>query len=95
MAVAYPRKFQNAIGAREILTQVVRDREVHLVTLNRYGYSKQRSCVANLLEVANTMPIWQRPQYLMERLPQTLLAPDLQMTNQLSIINYQFKDTSP
>jgi hypothetical protein len=36
--------------------------------------------VENLLEVANTMPIWQRPQYLMERLPQTLLAPDLQMT---------------
>jgi hypothetical protein len=26
------------------------------------------------------MPIWQRPQYLMERLPQTLFAPDLQMT---------------
>ena len=36
--------------------------------------------VGNLLEVANTMPLWQRPQYLMERLPQTLLAPDLQMT---------------
>ncbi|WP_370469277.1 ferritin-like domain-containing protein [Brasilonema sennae] len=36
--------------------------------------------VANLLEVANTMPVWQRPQYLMERLPQTLLAPDLQRT---------------
>lgn len=32
--------------------------------------------VANLLEVANTMPLWQRPQYLMERLPQTLLAPE-------------------
>lgn len=36
--------------------------------------------VGKLLEVANTMPIWQRPQYLMERLPQTLFAPDLQMT---------------
>ena len=36
--------------------------------------------VENLLEVANTMPVWQRPQYLMERLPQTLLAPDLQMS---------------
>lgn len=36
--------------------------------------------VEKLLEVANTMPMWQRPQYLMERLPQTLLAPDLQMT---------------
>jgi rubrerythrin len=36
--------------------------------------------VANLVEVANTMPVWERPQYLMERLPQTLLAPDLQFT---------------
>jgi hypothetical protein len=24
------------------------------------------------------MPIWERPQYFMKRLPQTLLAPDLQ-----------------
>lgn len=36
--------------------------------------------VTNLLEVANTMPVWERPQYLMERLPQTLLAPELQFT---------------
>jgi rubrerythrin len=36
--------------------------------------------INNLLEVANTMPVWERPQYLMERLPQTLLAPELQMT---------------
>ena len=34
----------------------------------------------NLLEIANTMPVWERPQYLMARLPQTLLAPDLQLT---------------
>ncbi|MDJ0799600.1 MAG: ferritin-like domain-containing protein [Calothrix sp. MO_167.B12] len=34
----------------------------------------------NLLEVSNTMPVWERPQYLMQRLPQTLLAPELQMT---------------
>ncbi|NEP31797.1 MULTISPECIES: ferritin-like domain-containing protein [Moorena] len=34
----------------------------------------------NLLEVANTLPVWERPQYLIERLPQTLLAPELQMT---------------
>jgi hypothetical protein len=32
------------------------------------------------LEIANTMPVWERPQYLMERLPQTLIAPELQMT---------------
>jgi hypothetical protein len=43
MTVAYPRKFQ-AFGAREVLTQVVRDRELHLLTLNRYRYSEQRSC---------------------------------------------------
>ncbi|BAY60850.1 hypothetical protein NIES22_09100 [Calothrix brevissima NIES-22] len=36
--------------------------------------------VAKLIDVANTMPVWQRPQYLMERLPQTLLAPELQFT---------------
>jgi rubrerythrin len=44
MTVAYPRKFQNALGARDILKQVVRDREIHLITLNRYRYSEQRSC---------------------------------------------------
>jgi hypothetical protein len=26
------------------------------------------------------MPVWERPQYLMERLPQTLFAPELQNT---------------
>ncbi|NJO79188.1 MAG: ferritin-like domain-containing protein [Cyanobacteria bacterium RM1_2_2] len=36
--------------------------------------------VGNLLDIANTLPVWQRPQYLMERLPRTLLAPDLQRT---------------
>jgi hypothetical protein len=44
MTVAYPRKHRNAMGAREILAQVVRDRELHLMTLNRYRYSEQRSC---------------------------------------------------
>jgi len=32
------------------------------------------------MAIADTLPLWQRPQYLMERLPQTLLAPDLQQT---------------
>ncbi|HEY9644125.1 MAG TPA: ferritin-like domain-containing protein [Coleofasciculaceae cyanobacterium] len=36
--------------------------------------------VGDLLDIANTLPVWQRPQYLLERLPQTLLAPDLQRT---------------
>ncbi|NJK65627.1 MAG: DUF455 family protein [Microcoleus sp. CSU_2_2] len=44
MTVAYPRKLRNAMGARQILAQVVRDREIHLITLNRYRFSEQRSC---------------------------------------------------
>jgi len=36
--------------------------------------------VSNLLDIANTMPLWQRPQYLAERLPHAFLAPDLQRT---------------
>jgi len=44
MTVAYPRKLRNAMGAREILAQVVQDRELHLMTLNRYRYSEQRGC---------------------------------------------------
>jgi len=44
MTVAYPRKQRNAMGAREILAQVVQDRELHLMTLNRYRYSEQRGC---------------------------------------------------
>jgi hypothetical protein len=36
--------------------------------------------VTRLVDIANTMPIWERPQYLMERLPMSLLAPDLQKT---------------
>ncbi|MGH8001696.1 MAG: ferritin-like domain-containing protein [Brasilonema sp.] len=58
MAVAYPRKSQNAIGARDILTQIVGDREVHLVTLNRYRYSEQRSCkdLTDIIEQLNGQP---------------------------------------
>jgi rubrerythrin len=44
MTVAYPRKFNNAIAARDILKQVVRDREIHLITLNRYRFNEQHSC---------------------------------------------------
>jgi hypothetical protein len=54
MTVAYPRKFQNALGARDILNRVVRDREIHLITLNRYRYSEQRSC-KDLTEVIETL----------------------------------------
>lgn len=44
MTVAYPKKFNNTLSARDIMKQVVRDREIHLLTLNRYRYSEQRSC---------------------------------------------------
>ncbi|KGF74005.1 hypothetical protein DO97_00275 [Neosynechococcus sphagnicola sy1] len=58
MTVAYPRKLQNALSAREILMQVVRDREVHLITLNRYRYSEQRSCkdLTDLVEQLDGQP---------------------------------------
>jgi rubrerythrin len=54
MTVAYPRKLQNSIGAREIMKQVVRDREIHIITLNRYRYSEQRSC-KDLTETIETL----------------------------------------
>jgi len=58
MTVAYPRKFNNSIGAREILAQVIRDREAHLITLNRYRYNEQRSCkdLTNLIELLDGKP---------------------------------------
>lgn len=54
MTVAYPRKLQNSIGAREIMKQVVSDREIHIITLNRYRYSEQRSC-KDLTEVIESL----------------------------------------
>lgn len=59
MTVAYPRKFGNALGAREILKQVVRDREIHLLTLNRYRFSEQRSCkdLTDVIEQLNGKPV--------------------------------------
>jgi hypothetical protein len=58
MTVAYPRKFRPGLGAREILSQVVRDREIHLITLNRYRFNEQRSCIdlTNLIEALNGQP---------------------------------------
>ncbi|MDZ8104311.1 MAG: ferritin-like domain-containing protein [Nostoc sp. DedQUE12a] len=58
MTVTYPRKFQNALGAREILKQVVCDRQINLITLNRYRYSEQRSCkdLTDLIEQLNGQP---------------------------------------
>jgi len=47
MPVVYPRKLQSPLGAmsaRDVMKQVVRDRELHLLTVNRYRFSEQRSC---------------------------------------------------
>jgi rubrerythrin len=58
MTVAYPHKLRNSISARQILSQVVRDRELHLITLNRYRYNEQRSCkdLTDLIEKLNGQP---------------------------------------
>lgn len=61
MSVVYPRKFQSSLGAmsaRDVLGQVVRDREIHHITLNRYRFSEQRSCkdLTNLIELLNGQP---------------------------------------
>jgi hypothetical protein len=58
MTVAYPRKLNNALSARDIMKQVVSDREIHLITLNRYRYSEQRSCkdLTDLIELLNGQP---------------------------------------
>lgn len=58
MTVAYPRKLNKAMGARDIMQQVVREREIHLLTLNRYRYSEQRSCkdLTELIEQLDGQP---------------------------------------
>ncbi|GAB4469929.1 MAG: ferritin-like domain-containing protein [Elainellaceae cyanobacterium] len=61
MTVVYPRKLQSAMGslsARDVMKQVVLDREVHLITLNRYRYSEQRSCkdLTNMIEQLDGKP---------------------------------------
>jgi len=41
--------------------------------------------VANLVEISNTLPVWDRTAYLLERLPQALLAPNLQKSRFLAV----------
>ena len=55
MTVAYPHKFRGQLSAEDILDNVVRQREIHMITLNRYRFSEQRSCkdLTNLIEVLN------------------------------------------
>jgi uncharacterized ferritin-like protein (DUF455 family) len=40
--------------------------------------------LGNLVEIANTMPVWERPAYLLERLPEALLSQDLQKSRFLA-----------
>jgi bacterioferritin (cytochrome b1) len=58
MTVAYPRKFRNELSAQAVLNQVVKNREVHMVTLNRYRFNEQRSCkdLTDLIERLNGKP---------------------------------------
>jgi len=58
MTVAYPRKFRNQLSAESILRQVVKQREVHMVTLNRYRFNEQHSCkdLTELIEKLDGTP---------------------------------------
>ncbi|NJK33862.1 MAG: ferritin-like domain-containing protein [Oscillatoriales cyanobacterium SM2_2_1] len=58
MTVAYPRKFRNQLSAQAILNQVVRQWDIHMVTLNRYRFSEQRSCkdLTDLIERLDGQP---------------------------------------
>jgi hypothetical protein len=62
MVVVYPRKMQSSLGsfsARDVMKRVVGDREIHLITLNRYRYSEQRSCkdLTDVIEQLDGKPV--------------------------------------
>ena len=52
MTVAYPRKLNNSVSARAILQRVVSDREIHLITLNRYRFNEQPKAGASRSQLA-------------------------------------------
>lgn len=58
MAVTYPRKFLNTLSARDVMQQVIKDPEIHYITLNRYRFNEQRSCkdLTELIETLNGQP---------------------------------------
>ncbi|MEB3302478.1 MAG: ferritin-like domain-containing protein [Cyanobacteriota bacterium] len=41
--------------------------------------------LGNLVEIANTLPAWERPGYVLERLPQALLSADLQKSRLFAV----------
>ncbi|MDJ0662555.1 MAG: ferritin-like domain-containing protein [Crocosphaera sp.] len=58
MVVSSPGKLYNGMNARHILKQVVSNREIHLITINRYRYNEQHSCkdLTDLIEKLNGQP---------------------------------------
>ncbi|AFZ35119.1 hypothetical protein Sta7437_1552 [Stanieria cyanosphaera PCC 7437] len=58
MKVNYPKKLQNSLSARDILKQVISDREIHMITLNRYRFNEQHSCkdLTDVIEKLNGKP---------------------------------------
>jgi len=58
MTVAYPRKFRNQLSAQAILSKVVQQHDVHMVTLNRYRFNEQHSCkdLTDLIERLDGQP---------------------------------------
>jgi len=58
MTVAHPHKFRNQISAQTILSQVIQNPEIHMVTLNRYRFNEQRSCkdLTDLIEKLDGQP---------------------------------------
>ncbi|MGB5594884.1 MAG: ferritin-like domain-containing protein [Crocosphaera sp.] len=58
MVVASPGKVFNGMTARDMLKQVVSNREIHLITINRYRYNEQHSCkeLTDVIEKLNGRP---------------------------------------
>jgi hypothetical protein len=58
MKVNYPKKLHNSLSARDILKQVISDREIHIITLNRYRFNEQHSCkdLTDVIEKLNGQP---------------------------------------
>ncbi|GAB4224714.1 MAG: ferritin-like domain-containing protein [Stanieria sp.] len=58
MKVNYPKKLHNTLSARDILKQVISDREIHIITLNRYRFNEQHSCkdLTDVIEKLNGQP---------------------------------------
>ncbi len=58
MTVTYPKKLRGQVSARDMMQMVIKDPNIHYITLNRYRYSEQRSCkdLTDLLERLDGQP---------------------------------------